>query len=59
MLPNAREREQKKDYLDLFRTSRNSGLMISLDNKTWRKKNRKKNDDKYPNFDVEVGQKYA
>ena len=33
-------------------------LELSLDNKTWRKKNRKKkNDDKYPIFDVEVGQK--
>ena len=34
-------------------------LELSLDNKTWRKKNCKKIDDKYPIFDVEVGQKYA
>jgi hypothetical protein len=36
---------------------RNLGLKLSLDNKTWRKKNRKQIDDKYPNFDVEVGPK--
>ena len=36
---------------------RNLVLKLSLDNKKLHKRNRKKIDDKYPNFDVEVGQK--
>ena len=50
---------KKNDFLDLFRLPRNLRLKLSLDNKTWRKKNREKNDDKYPIFDVEVGQKIS
>ena len=53
----SRGHEQKKgDFLELFGLPRNLGLKLSLDHKTWRKKNRKKNDDKYPIFDVKVGQ---
>ena len=47
-----RGHEQKSYFLDLFRLPQNSGLKLSLDNKTWRKKNHKKIDNKYPNFDV-------
>ena len=48
---------KKSIFLDLFRLPQNSGLKLSLDDKYWRKKNRKKIDDKYPIFYVEVGQK--
>ena len=48
---------KKSDFSYLFRLRQNSGLKLSLDNKTWRKKNRKEIDDKYPIFDVKVGQK--
>ena len=41
----------------MIRLPRNLELKLSLDNKTWRKNNRKKIYDKYPIFDVEVGQK--
>ena len=39
----SRGHEQKKgDFLELFGLPRNLGLKLSLDNKTWRNKNRKK-----------------
>ena len=47
---------KKSDLLDLFRLPRNLGLKLSLDNKLGAKRIGK-NDDKYPIFDVKVGQK--
>ena len=41
-LPLLGHTSKKSDFFDLFRLPRNLGLKLSLDNKSWRKKNCKK-----------------